>query len=132
LSGLRQLIRDEIAKREDGTNMQPAFCFVVHDRPGALEDTPTAVAAIIEQTEKDDASPVVCVTRAIGEQVADALETKFPRRLIISHPIQAPGQSLRERGRLDERPEPAPSRDEGVLDRVRERVAERDPSHWSF
>jgi hypothetical protein len=101
------------------------------NRPGALADTGTAVASIIEQTERNDASAMVCVTRAIEGQVVNALEAKFPKRMIISHPIQAPGQSLRERGQLDERPELEPSRDEGALDRVRERASERDPTHWS-
>jgi hypothetical protein len=117
LNKLRELITAEISRRESGIDMQPAFCFVVHDRPGAMTDTATAVASIIEQTEGDGSTPPVCVTRSIGAQVADALQAKFPKRLIISSPIVGPSDSMRERGRLVNEPQVEPGRDHDAVRR---------------
>jgi hypothetical protein len=124
LSTIRSLIAAEIARRDNSIDMMPAFTFMINDRPGALTDTATAVTAIIEQTEKGDNSPMVCVARAIGNQVADALERKFPRRTIVSSPIVGPSDSMRERGKLCNEPQLEVGRDHDAVGRAADRLAE--------
>jgi hypothetical protein len=97
-------------------------------------DVATAVDAIIEQHEKADNSSMVCVTRSIGERVADALQARFPKRMIMAMPIMAPGESHRERGRLVEQPELEAGRDVDAAGRRHKRIsAMRDPksTHWA-
>jgi hypothetical protein len=121
MSRLRDLIANEIARRDNSVSMLLALCFVISNKPGAITDTATAVAAIIEHAEESKGD-LVSVARAIGEQVADALERKFPKRTIISSPITSPGQSQRERGRLVEQPELDPVRIAEAADRAAERM----------
>jgi hypothetical protein len=123
LTKLRELIAAEIARRDNSINMQPAFVFVIHDRPGALSDVEAAVEAIIEQHERDDNRPMVCVTRAIADQVADALERKFPKRTIICHPITSPSDSMRKRGLLKPEPNVGPGRDRDATTRAADRIS---------
>jgi hypothetical protein len=125
LNKLRELITAEIARRDNSVNMQPAFVFTIRDRPGAMTDVAAAVAAIVEQTDGDGNTPPVCVTRAIGEQVGDALDRKFPKRMIISHPITSPSDSMRERGKLVNEPQVAVGRDADAAVRAADRAAAR-------
>jgi hypothetical protein len=135
LNKLRELIAAEIAKRDNSINMQPALVFEIHDRPNALTDTATAVAAIVEHAERDDNSPMVCVAHAIGDQVTDALERKFPKRMIICQPIVGPNDAERARGRLPINPEVQPDRNAEAIDRAAERMEKirgNKPTHWAF
>jgi alkanesulfonate monooxygenase SsuD/methylene tetrahydromethanopterin reductase-like flavin-dependent oxidoreductase (luciferase family) len=135
LNKLRELIAAEIAKRDDSINMQPALVFVIHDKPGALTDAAAAIAAIVEHAERDDSSPMVCVARSIGDQVADALERKFPKRMIISQPVVGPNDAQRARGRLPIDTDLQPDRAAEAVDRAAERMERirgNKPTHWAF
>jgi hypothetical protein len=118
---LKEMVECELARRQDNEDLRPAFCFIVHDVPGGLADVDEAVKAIVEVAENDGNWAKVCVTRAIGEAVIDALQAAHPKRCVISHPIVSPGQSQEQLARLDIDYEPERIAD--AADRAAERIS---------
>jgi hypothetical protein len=134
MTTLRELVTAEISRRDNSISMLPALVFEIHDKPGALTDVNTAVQAIVEAATVES-SPMVCVSRSIGDEVADALDRKFPKRMTISQPIVGPNDAQRARGQLPVNPEPQPDRNAEAVDRAAERMERirgNKPTHWAF
>jgi hypothetical protein len=99
MTGLREMIRRELARRDEGNDLSPALWFVVDDRnAAAMTDVEVATKAIIaaadapRETVGRERTPVVAVTSGIQGAVEAALRAAYPRRWIIFHRIVTPGK----------------------------------------
>jgi hypothetical protein len=108
LPSLKELVERELKRRAEGTDYRPAFWFVSHDKPGALTDVAVAMAAIIERADSDEDGDVVYVSPSIERAVLDKLHAEHPKRMAICNQVVHPDDSMRERGRLLDKPELVP------------------------
>ena len=104
MTGLRGMIRNELARRDESGAKWPAFSFVVDDKhPAALADVAAAVKAVVAGADDRAAGQGdrVRITSAVYEAVVDALRAHSPRRDIVVRTIEESGL------RFAPRPEPA-------------------------
>ena len=105
MTGLRGMIRNEIARRDESGAQWPAFSFVVDDKhPAALADVAAAVKAVVAGADDRAAGQGdrVRITSAIHEAVVGALRDAHPRRAIIARTIQESGLRFAPRPELAE------------------------------
>jgi hypothetical protein len=106
MTGLRGMIRAELARREEASIHYNPFTFVVYDKPDALTDVAAAVKAIEEEHESRSrpyrAGEVMrkgapTIVPSIQAAVEAALEARHPRHFerarisIICYPIVTSG-----------------------------------------
>jgi hypothetical protein len=115
LSTLRQLVKAELARRENGAGMWPSLCFVVDDADDAITDIEAAKAAIVARAGHIDRP--VYVAPAISEAVTAALRAAYPRRFIIMKTLVESPHRRAER--------PMTENYEEEVDRAVARAAER-------
>jgi hypothetical protein len=95
MPGLREMIRREIARREEDGQQWPAFAFIVNDDAPNV-DIDATVETIVSLAG-DPAAERVYINRGQQGAVVSALEAKFPRRWIIMRTIVGSGTSRAER-----------------------------------
>jgi hypothetical protein len=95
MPGLREMIRREIARREEDGQQWPAFAFIVSDDAPDV-DIDATVETIVSLAGDPAAEPVY-INRGQQGAVVSALEAKFPRRWIIMRTIVGCGTSRAER-----------------------------------
>jgi hypothetical protein len=74
MTGLRGMIRAELAKREEASANYNPFSVIVQDTPKAMTDVTAAVASIEEQYKTG--GDRVRITSGIAESVYEALESR--------------------------------------------------------
>jgi hypothetical protein len=70
MTGLREMIQHELARRREGDGKWPLLTFVIHDEAGTLTDADLAAKAIIAEADAREAGEPtrrITVTRAIAE-----------------------------------------------------------------
>ena len=94
MTGLRGMIRNELARRDESGAKWPAFSFVVDDKhPAALTDVAAAVKAVMAGADDRAAGQGdrVRITSAVYEAVVDALRAHSSRRDIVVRTIEESG-----------------------------------------
>jgi hypothetical protein len=78
LSYIQSKVKAELERRTEENRTYRPFRCVIHDRPGAISDTETAVTKI--ETERDGGGSRATIAPAIAGAVEAALQAKHPRQ----------------------------------------------------
>lgn len=119
MAGLHDMIRREIARRDEGEGKFPALYFILNDgNAAAMTDVQAATKAILASDEMAGAGSgrrMVTITSNMVDAVVAALRAVHPRRFIITHKIVASPR------RFEEELDPARLGD-GAVDRAAARI----------